>query len=285
MKSNNTNPPFISVIMPTYNHARFIGEAIESVLNQTYSNLELIIIDNYSEDNTEQKVKSFADKRIKYFKFSNHGIIAASRNIGIKDSKGKYIAFLDADDKWSNEKLARVNNYIEKDTDVDLICHNEYLVRDGRVISKLIYGPFRNYADLLFRRNCISTSATVVRRIKLFEAGLFSENMDFNGVEDYELWLRLSKICKIEYLHEVLGECTIHSNSITSNIVNHAKNALNVVNFHFKQWDQKTLYYKLLMIKRRARIVAGAVYRSCKAGKLDVLFRLLMTALPKVFKR
>ena len=82
----NTKQPLVSVIMPTHNHARFIGEAIDSVLNQTYKNFELIIIDNYSEDNKEKIVSSYKDDRIKYLKFKNNGIIATSRNYGIKHS-------------------------------------------------------------------------------------------------------------------------------------------------------------------------------------------------------
>lgn len=274
-----------SVVIPAYNAEKYIGETLDSVRSQTYRNYEVVITDDGSTDNTSETIenyfKNFPGTHYKLIKQKNKGI-GGARNSAIKETEGDYVAFLDADDRWSNEKLARVNNYIERCADVDLICHNEYLVKDGKVISKLIYGPFRDYLDLLFRRNCISTSAAVVRRNKLFEAGLFSENMDFNGVEDYELWLRLSKICKIEYLHEALGKYTIQHDSITSNIVNHAENTINVVNFHFKQWEQKTLYYKFLMIKRKARIVAGAAYRSCRAGKPDMLFR-LMTLVPRVF--
>lgn len=279
---------YFSVVMPAYNAANYISNALDSVRNQTFRDYEVVIVNDGSTDNTSEIIKNyfknFSSMHYKLIEQKNKGI-GGARNSGIKETEGDFIAFLDADDKWNNEKLARVNNYIKKHPDVDLICHNEYLVRDERIISKLVYGPFKNYADLLFRRNCISTSATVVRRTKLFEAGLFSENMNFNGVEDYELWLRLSKICDIKYLHEVLGEYTINDDSITSNIINHTKNTLNVVNFHFNQWNSQSLYYKLLMIKRRSRVIAGAAYRSFKAGKLDVLVRLLLTALPLVFKR
>ena len=89
----------VSVIMPTYNHALFISEAISSVLSQTYQNLELIIIDNYSQDETEKIVLGYAknDQRMRYEKFSNKGIIAASRNQGIRRARGEYIAFIDSD--------------------------------------------------------------------------------------------------------------------------------------------------------------------------------------------
>lgn len=101
----DTKGPLVSIIMPTYNHARFIGEGIESVLNQTYKNFELIIIDNFSEDNTEEIVASYKDDRIKYLKFRNNGSTGVSRNYGIRHAKGEYIAFLDSDDFWLPEKL------------------------------------------------------------------------------------------------------------------------------------------------------------------------------------
>ena len=94
-----------SVILPTYNRAKFIEGAITSVLNQDYLNWELIIIDNFSKDNTQEIVEKFNDKRIKYIKYKNNGIIAKSRNYGIKLSKGNYLAFLDSDDWWYSKKL------------------------------------------------------------------------------------------------------------------------------------------------------------------------------------
>ena len=97
--------PLVSVVMPTYNHAQFIKEAIESVLSQSYRNMELIVIDNYSQDNTRQIVESFGDPRIKYHQFANNGIIAASRNYGITQAQGEYVAFIDSDDVWFGDKL------------------------------------------------------------------------------------------------------------------------------------------------------------------------------------
>src|SRR4030067_1754459 len=93
MTEDIKSKPLVSVVMPTYNHERFIVEAIESVLNQTYKNIELIIIDKYSEDNTEVIVRSYAtvDSRIRYQKVRNNGVIAASRNAAIKLAEGDYL--------------------------------------------------------------------------------------------------------------------------------------------------------------------------------------------------
>ena len=90
----------VSVVVTTYNRAHIVTEAIESILNQTFGDFELIIVDNYSNDNTEEVIKSYKDERIKYFKNRNNGIIAVNRNYGISKAQGEYIAFCDDDDLW-----------------------------------------------------------------------------------------------------------------------------------------------------------------------------------------
>ena len=90
--------PIVSIVIPTYNREQFLSRALISVVSQSFTSWEAIVVDNYSEDNTEQVIEDFGDSRIKLLKIHNRGIIAASRNIGIKTSKGKWIAFLDSDD-------------------------------------------------------------------------------------------------------------------------------------------------------------------------------------------
>ena len=91
---------FFSVIIPTYNMLKFLKIAIKSVTKQRYKNFEIIIVDNFSSDGTDKYVKSLKNKKIKFYKIKNHGVIGKSRNIGIKKSKGEWVAFLDADDEW-----------------------------------------------------------------------------------------------------------------------------------------------------------------------------------------
>lgn len=96
----------ISIIIPTYNQANFLKNAIQSVLDQTYTNWELIIVDNYSTDSTEEIINQFKDSRIKKFQIKNNGIVAISRNVGIKMANGTWVAFLDSDDIWFPEKIS-----------------------------------------------------------------------------------------------------------------------------------------------------------------------------------
>src|SRR5438876_4613235 len=97
--------PLISVVIPTYNQSQFIGEAISSVLKQTVSDLEIIVVDNFSTDDTERVVGSFDDPRLHYFCYANGGVIAAGRNHGVSQSCGQLIAFLDSNDSWEPAKL------------------------------------------------------------------------------------------------------------------------------------------------------------------------------------
>jgi glycosyltransferase involved in cell wall biosynthesis len=259
--------PLVSVIMPTYNHAKFIGKAIDSVLNQTYPNFELIIIDNYSEDDTEKIVASYEDDRIVYLKFRNNGIIAASRNHGIKHSYGEYIAFLDSDDFWLKKKLELVADHIKKMPNVDLVCHDEWLETDKAGKKRSTYGPYTTYRDLLFKGNCISTSATVVRRQKILEVGGFSEDMQFNSVEDYDLWLQLACAnCRIEYLHKILGVYRVYGQGVTNNTILHKQHAMNLLDAHFQKWQPKTLYYRYLIGRRRAGTFRGGGHAFMKQG-------------------
>ena len=125
----NSKPlPLVSIIIPTYNHANFLGKALRSLLDQTFKNWEALVIDNQSSDGTNKIIKKFKDSRIKYFKISNKGIIAKSRNLGIKASKGKWIAFLDSDDWWTKNKLEVCVKNISRN--VDLIYHDLEIVYD-----------------------------------------------------------------------------------------------------------------------------------------------------------
>jgi len=206
--NTNTKQPLVSVIMPTYNHAQFIGEAIDSVLNQTYRNFELIIIDNYSEDDTEEIVLSYKDDRIKYLKFRNNGVIAASRNYGIRHSQGEYIAFLDSDDKWDKKKLEKQLPHLQLikivgvASDAILITNTPYYRKKNHGRSKLGYIDYK-YIDIL-NGNPIMTSSCIVKRNIIENVGFFDENRDFCFIEDWELWLRIARFGLFRVLEDPL---------------------------------------------------------------------------------
>src|SRR3990167_9298210 len=113
----------ISVVIPTYNHAKYLHIALESVIKQSFSNWEVIVVNNYSEDNTIDVVEAFQDQRIHLVNFRNHGVIGASRNEGLRHAHGEFVAFLDSDDIWYPEKLSHCLAVLHEG--YDLVCHNE----------------------------------------------------------------------------------------------------------------------------------------------------------------
>ena len=134
--------PFFSVIIPTFNQANFLAETLKSLKSQTFKDFEVIIIDNFSNDGTENIVKKF-DFEITYKKFNNYGIIAKSRNFGLSLSRGKWICFLDSDDTWTSDKLVYNYNEITKKK-FDVICNSEWIKYTHKKNIKIwCYGPFK----------------------------------------------------------------------------------------------------------------------------------------------
>ena len=136
--------PFFSVVIPTYNRVDILNRAIDSVLNQSFSNFELIIVDNGSTDHTGEWLKqNYRDPRIKYYFQKGTGSPAGPRNTGIRLSTGKWISFLDSDDLWRPNKLQSVKQSIDQDSILDVICHDEYLNKMGKGSDVVLrYGPY-----------------------------------------------------------------------------------------------------------------------------------------------
>jgi glycosyltransferase involved in cell wall biosynthesis len=246
--------PLVSVIIPTYNHAHFLGRALQSVLDQTHPNWEAIVIDNHSQDNTDEIVRSYRDPRITLLKIHNKGVISASRNMGIRAARGEWIAFLDSDDFWYPAKLehclAKLNEGF------DLVCHGERWLGEGRD-RKMFYGPEAraSYHSLLFDGNCISTSAVVVSREHVEAAGGFDEDPNVITAEDYDLWLRLARNgARIGFVHEILGEYLIHGGNQSKAVLRNMEAVMCVVRKHLADLEVDTLA-KRLSARRREAIV------------------------------
>jgi glycosyltransferase involved in cell wall biosynthesis len=253
-----TSDPEVSVVMITYNHAHFLTAAIQSVLAQTFTDWELLVINNYSEDNTVEIVEGFADPRIHLDNFRNYGIIAASSNRGISLARGKYIGFLDSDDIWYPEKLNRCLARLSQG--FDLVCHGEHWVGQGWN-KRIIYGPeFRaTHEALLFEKNCLSPSAVVVRREHLVSAGGFREDSEIRNAEDYDLWLRLTRAgVRVGFVPEVLGQCRIHEGNLSNAILKSMQATLQVIAYHVKLRAGQTWFDRLRLRRRKAQVYLNA---------------------------
>lgn len=196
---SKANAVMVSVIVPTYNRAYCLARTIQSVIDQTFCDWELIIVDNHSTDDTDKLIGGYEDPRIKYLKVHNGGIVAVSRNEGIRAATGKYLAFLDSDDWWAPEKLHNSVDALEAGK--DLVYHDLYLMSSGmskpgvftkRARARQLDMPV--FDDLMFNGNTIFTSSVVVRRDLIESLNGFSESQQLIAAEDYDLWLRFAKV-------------------------------------------------------------------------------------------
>lgn len=260
------NPPAVSVVIPTYNHARFLKEALESVRNQSFPDWEAIVVNNYSTDDTVEVVEAMSDRRIRFINFGNNGIIAASRNKGIGLSVGKYIAFLDSDDRWYPDKLRHCVALLEAGH--DLVCHAEnWCWEDGRR-KTVTYGPAHNatYRQLLFLKNCLSTSAVVVRRATVVGADGFSEDPRIITVEDYDLWLRIARVTdRFCFLSETLGEYRIHGGNSSKAILHQLLAERRVLEKHFHDIQPLSTTDRLRYWRRMGRLYLSALVRMARS--------------------
>lgn len=225
------NNPEVSIVIPTYNYAHFLKKCLESLIAQTFTNWEALVINNFSSDDTGAVVENFSDKRIHLVNFRNNGIIAASRNKGIELSESKRIAFLDSDDTWYPEKLRRCLE--EFNSEADLVCHGMRYMVNGRHWKDEGYKfpVSSDFYRLLYRNPHIFTSSTIVKKECLLKAGGFNENPDIITAEDYDLWLRLSKNnSRFCFVKDILGEYNCHSDSFSRKASGHIKACLNVIN-------------------------------------------------------
>lgn len=211
--------PQISVIIPTYNRANLVGRSIQSVLSQTYRDFEVIIVDDASKDNTEDIIKNFYDKRIRYIRHTENKGGSAARNTGIKLAKGEYIAFLDSDDEWMPEKLEKQMAVIQKtSSDVGVVYTGYYWVGNN---IKTYTPPDRitqkegNIQEALLKENFITTSAALVKKECFKKLGLFDER--FPALQDWELFIRFSKYYCFKCIDEPLAILYYQSASISSN--------------------------------------------------------------------
>lgn len=204
----------VSVIIPTYNRGPLIGRAIASVLNQTYKDIEVLVIDDASTDYTETVVDSIKDERLHYYKLEKNGGACRARNVGISKAQGEYIAFLDSDDEWMSNKI-ELQYKFAKEKNAMAIASNFIYKREGKervVISK--DHPEFFTAEELILKNSITTGALFVRKELLLQLGGFNEKMP--RYQDWELVLRLINNCPIYFIKEPLLKIYYQEDSITS---------------------------------------------------------------------
>ncbi len=217
----------VSIIIPTYNRANVIKRAIDSVLRQTYDSYEVVVVDDGSTDETGSVIAGIQDARIRYIALKENQGVAHARNIGIREARYDYIAFLDSDDEWLLDKLELQMRLFQNSTeDIGMVyCRMGGLTRDGKerfvcpaqyFSRELLEGEMFRF---LLRQNVIGTPTVIVRKDCLDQVGGFKETIQC--LEDWEWILRIAGKWKIGFVDQVLVEVHKTSGSVSTNTTWH----------------------------------------------------------------
>jgi len=207
--------PLVSVILASYNHEKFIKQAVESVLRQSHKDLELIVIDDGSTDKTPDIIKQIKDNRLKVIKLKENRKFHP-RNIGLKHATGKYIAFQNSDDVWSVDKLEKQLKYLEQQPEVGVVFTQVKLINEkGNAIKSwaenLFQTPNKDRIEwlrhFLTKGNCLCISSALIRRSILDRVGNFNESLV--QLSDLDLWVRIAAVSEIYILTQELTQMRI----------------------------------------------------------------------------
>lgn len=250
--------PLISVVIPVYNGGKTITSTIESVLNQTFTDFELIVVNDGSQDSTLAAINEIKDARIRVFSFPNSGV-SASRNRGLAEAKGEFISFLDADDLWTSDKLEVQLKALQENPQAavayswsDWIDESGQFLRAGGHIT--VNG--NAYEKLLLRDFVESGSNPLIRRQALEKVGKFDESLAF--AEDWDLWLRLAACYEYVAVPSPQILYRISPKSASFNVWKMEAGSLKVIEHHFAQAPESLQHlkretlgnrYKYLMFK------------------------------------
>jgi glycosyltransferase involved in cell wall biosynthesis len=208
--------PAVSVVIPSYNYGRFIAGAVESVLAQTVNEIEVIVVDDGSTDGTAEVIAPYlADRRVRFFPLEHAGVSAA-KNTGVRLSRAPLVAFLDADDLWLPAKLERQLALFRADPELGAAFTRRLLINEhGQEVEYRQPVLHRgNILERLFVVNFICQSSAVVPRDVLHEVGMFDERCP--PVEDFDLWLRVARAYRFDYVDEPLVKYRVGHVSLSS---------------------------------------------------------------------
>lgn len=264
--------PRVSIVVPAWNAEKFILKTLATVAEQTFTDFEIIVVDDGSSDATQEVVDRFLEEkslRGRCIKQANKKI-AGARNTGIRAAEAGLISFLDHDDLWFPNKLERTMAEFDAHPEADLVCHDENIVKNGVFVRVGKNGPLveNMYEQLLFEGNALSPSATTVKKSKLIEAGLFREAPEFNTVEDYDLWMRLAKISRMRFLPEILGEYQLVERGASNKIVYHNTNLEHLLRDHFRSFPNPDARTRARMSRRLGVMCRSAARLLIEQGDL-----------------
>lgn len=246
----------VSIIMNCHNGETFLKQSIDSIINQSFTNWELIFFDNVSDDNSVEIVESFNDKRIKVFRSEKFLNLYHARNEAIQKAKGKYICFLDTDDYWERNKVEEQVNFLENNKNFEMVYSNFYTIKkdNTKYIANNYNLPEGKIVKDLLKKYSIGILTACIKK-KIFENILFDEKTNIIG--DFDFFVKLSCDHNIGCIQKPLAFYRDHENNLSKKKLGVFINELNYWiknnNKRFKKLGISLIYIKILLLKLRLK--------------------------------
>lgn len=249
----------VSIITPSYNTAKYIGDTIKSVLAQTYENWEMLIVDDCSTDDTDEVVKPYlSDRRIKYFKNEKNSGAAVSRNKALREANGRWIAFLDSDDLWLPEKLERQIDFMEKNNYAFTYTDYAEIDESGYEKEIIVTGPNRINKTGMYNY-CWPGCLTVMYDAK--EIGII-QIYDIKKNNDYAMWLKISHIADCYLLNECLAK---YRRGRSGSVSTHGM--LTMIGWHYRLYHDAECMSKFKSVANTVRNIFFGIYKKIRYVK------------------
>lgn len=247
----------VSVIIPTYNRERTIVRAVESVLEQSYRDLEVLIVDDGSEDGTRKLLEKIEDERLHYLLLEENGGPSRARNAGVHHAKGEWIAFQDSDDVWREDKLEQQLRYAAKHPEYSMIYGYCLVHREGETALRAPLEPFPEVMEgdmlsTLLVRNVIAAPTMMMKRMCFLETGGFKT--DYHANEDWDFVIRFSKQFLIGLLPEIVIDVYMQKDGVSSRIGEYYESRCRILAENRKELMELGLFDRVAMdILERAK--------------------------------
>lgn len=263
---SNGSSPRVSVVIPAYNAAGTLPEALDSVFRQTFTDYEVVVVDDGSTDSTPELLAGYGD-RLRVFYKVNEGKPAAARNLGVNRARGEYVAFLDADDRWLPEKVALQANLLDSRPAVGLV-YTATAVVDGKGrelrVSRCAPETRGRIGGLLSVRNVMVGSSVMARRRAIEEAGGFDESL--TSIENWDLWIRIARQWQVDFVDQPLTLYRIHEGNRSANVELRRRNIFRIITKNHDPGDRSQEARRL-----RREAYFNAYYQVLGMGYFDRL--------------
>jgi glycosyltransferase involved in cell wall biosynthesis len=273
----------VSVLLPVYNGARFVSRAIESVLGQTYQKVELVIVNDGSQDNSAEVIRPYLrDERVRYIEQVNRGV-AAARNRALREATGEFVGLIDQDDVWLPDKLNRQVQVFMARPEVALVhCDALAIDKDDRFIAATPWGPRPEEVPgfvQLFVGNPVRACTALFRREAAVSAGGFDTSAAVNFADEYDLWLRIARSHEVAYIDSPLAYYRLHDANNSADKAVMVLATLTVLRKTLRDQPEAEVRVGRMRVRERVARLYLTLYRArLREGRPDLAIAAWLTA-------